>query len=115
MTRSASASKRTRAVRKPATPALATAPAAPPPIVYVLSDSTGNLARHLLAAPCTQFPPGSFSTHFHTFLRDAQRLEHVLELVRVRPGPICHAFVSTEFKRRVAAFCETARLAQHDL
>jgi regulator of PEP synthase PpsR (kinase-PPPase family) len=84
-------------------------------MVYVLSDSTGNLARHLLAALATQFPPASFSAHFHTFLRDRQRLEHVLDLVRVRPGPICHAFVSADFKKRVSNFCKTAKLAHHDL
>jgi regulator of PEP synthase PpsR (kinase-PPPase family) len=86
-----------------------------PPVVYVLSDSTGNLARHVLAALSTQFPHASFATEFHTFIRSAQRLEQVLDLVRARPGPICHALVSADFKKRISAFCKTANLAHHDL
>jgi regulator of PEP synthase PpsR (kinase-PPPase family) len=117
MTRSIRSSKRTQIVRKPAPPAATTAAVAPakPPVIYVLSDSTGNLARHLLTALSTQFPPASFTTHFHPFLRDPQRIEHVLDLVRARPGPICHAFVSDDFKQRVAAFCKAAKLTHHDL
>jgi regulator of PEP synthase PpsR (kinase-PPPase family) len=99
-----------------AKPAVSAAPAPVlPPVVYVLSDSTGNLARHLLAALSTQFPHGSFVTQFHTFIRSAQRLEQVLDLVRARPGPICHALVSAGFKKWISAFCKAAKLPHHDL
>jgi regulator of PEP synthase PpsR (kinase-PPPase family) len=118
MTRSAPASKRTQTLRKPAAPAAHAVPAVPaavPPVVYVLSDSTGNLARHMLAALSTQFPAAAFTTRFHTFIRSADRLKQVLDLVRERPGPICHALVSADFKERVSAFCKSARLENHDL
>jgi hypothetical protein len=84
-------------------------------VIYVLSDSTGNLARHMLAALLTQFPAGSIAPHFHTFLRTEHRLAGVLERIKARPGPICHAMVSEAFKSRVADFCKRERLPQHDL
>src|SRR4051812_46406076 len=82
----------------------ASAPAAPPD-VYVLSDSTGGLARHMLAAFLTQFPPDAIAPHFHTFIRGEHRLGEILEAIRARPGAICHAMVSDAFKKRIAAFC----------
>jgi regulator of PEP synthase PpsR (kinase-PPPase family) len=93
------------------------APAIPsaPPTIYVLSDSTGNLARHTLAALATQFPADSFSTQFHSFIRNHQRLEKVLEHVSQHPGPIFHAMVSDDFKNVIASFCANEKLPHHDL
>jgi [pyruvate, water dikinase]-phosphate phosphotransferase / [pyruvate, water dikinase] kinase len=89
-------------------------PAAPRDL-YVLSDSTGGLARHMLAAFMTQFPTDAFAVHFHTFIRGEHRLGEILEIIRARPGAICHAMVSDAFKRTIAAFCRKTGLAQCDL
>ena len=89
--------------------------AAAQPVVYVLSDSTGNLARHMLAALLTQFPPGSIVPQYYTFLRTEHRLAEVLERIKSRPGPICHAMISEAFKRRVADFCKRERIPHRDL
>jgi regulator of PEP synthase PpsR (kinase-PPPase family) len=81
----------------------------------VLSDSTGNLARHMLAALLTQFPADSVSPHFHTFIGTERRLDEILGRIRERPGAVCHAVVSEKLKRRIADFCRATRLPHHDL
>ena len=85
------------------------------PIVYVLSDSTGNLARHTLAAVLTQFPPGSITTRYHSFIRTEQRLAEALDQIRRHPGAVCHAFVSDAHKQKISEFCNAAGLAHYDL
>jgi regulator of PEP synthase PpsR (kinase-PPPase family) len=112
-----SATSKARGARKKST----ASPTAPPAIhrglkdLYVLSDSTGNLARHMLAAMLTQFPKGSAHVHFRTFVRSPQPLDEVLAQVRAHPGGICHAMVSAAFKQRIAEFCHSANLPHHDL
>ena len=85
------------------------------PVVHVVSDSTGNLARHMLAALLTQFPPDAVELRFHSFVRTGPRLAATLERVGAAPGAICHALVSEELKRDVAAFCNAAHIPHHDL
>ena len=107
--------------RRPRARQGATAPAAPKPhattpqVIYVLSDSTGNLARHMLAAALTQFAGGSVSAQYHTFLRTDARLCAVLEQVKACPGAVCHAMVSESAKVKVAEFCTRERIPHHDL
>jgi regulator of PEP synthase PpsR (kinase-PPPase family) len=90
-------------------------PASTARVVHVISDSTGNLARHMLAALLTQFPPGSIAPEFHAFVRTPQRLEDVLDAVRGRPGAVCHAVVAEALKCRIAEFCRAAKIPHHDL
>src|SRR4051794_2884 len=71
-----------------------------PPDVYILSDSTGSLARHMLAAFMTQFPIDSIAPHFHTFIRGEKRLGEILEHIKARPGAICYAMVSDALKKQ---------------
>ena len=85
------------------------------PVIYILSDSTGNLARHMLAAFITQFPAESIVTRFHTFIRGERRLDEVLELIRQQPGAVCHAMVSDPFKQKITAFCRKNKLLHCDL
>ena len=86
-----------------------------PPIVYILSDSTGNLARHMLAAFITQFPADSIAPQFHTFIRGEYRLDEVLRKIQDKPGAVGHAMVSEPFKEKIAAFCRKAGLPHCDL
>src|SRR5947209_1775648 len=80
------------------------------PLVYVLSDSTGNLARHMLAAFQTQFPPNSLTVHYETFIRTEARLKQVLEKAKAHHAIVCHAIVSPELKVLIADWCK-----EHDL
>ena len=107
--------------RKPTRAKAAAAPTAEqlrsphPPTLHVLSDSTGNLARHTLAALLTQFPPNSVAPAFHTFIRTDERLDEVLDHVHRHPGPLCHGLVSENHKRKVADFACATGLPHYDL
>ena len=79
-------------------------------IVHVLSDSTGNLAHHILAALLTQFPADSFDVRFSTFLRTEEQLGAALDRVTAEPGIIMHAVVSPQAKQRIAQHCQERKL-----
>lgn len=84
-------------------------------IVHVISDSTGNLVHHILAALLTQFPPGSFQTRFWTFIRSEDQLGGVLHAVAAEGGVIMHAVVSPQAKEQIAEFCRLNRVHCKDL
>lgn len=85
------------------------------PVIYAISDSTGNLARHMLTAFLTQFPPGALSVHFEAFVRSEGRLDQVLSAAQKARGVVCHAMVSPAFKARITAFCDAAQVPCCDL
>ena len=93
--------------------------AAPAPVasrrVYVLSDSTGNLARHMLGAFLTQFDNEALAVRFETFVRTPDRLREVLEQAKSDGAAVCHAMVSGEFKKQVDGFCSESGLPCRDL
>jgi len=101
----------------------ATAPPAQPapprpqgkPIIHVISDSTGNLAHHILAALLTQFPPDAFEVKFWTFVRTAEQLGTTLEHILKQPGIVLHAVVSPQAKQQIAQICQGAGIPALDL
>lgn len=84
-------------------------------VIYILSDSTGNLARHMLTAFLTQFPPGSFAVHPLTFLQDSGSLNKALDRVAAAPGLVFHALVSGEAKGTVERRCKERQIPVCDL
>ena len=109
---------RRRGGAKPASRAdSAKKPPAPAPLrtIYVLSDSTGNLPRHMLAAFLTQFPPGTFTVCARNFLDAPAKLGAALAEVGAAPGIVMHALVEPATKRRVAAYCAAAGVPCCDL
>ena len=96
--------------------AAASAPrGAGPRLVYVLSDSTGNLPRHMLTAFLTQFPRGAFDVRARSFLDSTQRVEAVFEEIAPAPGAVMHAVVDPAAKRLIAQQCRRLDLPQCDL
>ena len=89
--------------------------AAPLRLIHVLSDSTGNLPRHMLAAFLTQFPPGTFTVCARNFLDAPAKLDAALAEVRAAPGIVMHALVGPSTKRRVAEHCAAAGVPCCDL
>ena len=83
--------------------------------LYVLSDSTGNLARHMVTSFLTQFPAGSFQVFTKPFVRQPQRMEECFHAVSTRPGIVFHAVVSPELKSEIAARCEALKVSCRDL
>jgi regulator of PEP synthase PpsR (kinase-PPPase family) len=83
--------------------------------LVLLSDSTANLARHVIAAVLTQFPPGAAAVRFESFVRTAARVDEVLRTAGPGVAGVCHAIVSGALKRRVAAHCAKAGIPCFDL
>src|SRR5687768_1564599 len=83
--------------------------------LFVLSDSTGNLARHLLTALLTQFPPKRLTPRFETFLNTEARLLDALSRATRDAVAVCHAMVSDSFKLRIAEHCRVVGMPCLDL
>lgn len=86
-----------------------------PTTLHVLSDSTGNLPRHMLAAFLTQFPAQTFVTRTWNFVQSDQKLKQTLDAIKAEPGPVMHAFVSPTQKKAVERFCRKMELPVCDL
>src|SRR4051795_10154645 len=89
-------------------------PAAPVDL-YVISDSTANLARHMLTAFLTQFPPATFHVRYVNFIQSVDDLERALSRITQTPGPVAHAVVSPAVKQAIAKRCRAMKLLAHDL
>jgi regulator of PEP synthase PpsR (kinase-PPPase family) len=84
-------------------------------LLHVLSDSTGNLAHHILTAILTQFPAEKFETKFRTFLRTHDQVADALQQISAEPGIVMHAVVSPDAKEHIAEFCARNKLHCKDL
>ena len=91
-----------------------TAATVPAPL-YVLSDSTGNLARHMVTTYLTQFPDGTFAAQMKPFVNEPRRLKKAFDAISARPGIVLHAVVSPELKREIPALCGRLEIACCDL
>ncbi len=113
-------SKRTKPTQ-PATPCIALLKASPSPagpgqhLVYLLSDSTGNLARHMMAAFATQFPPDAFKVQLKLFLNTAAKLNATLDEIARQPGIVLHAVVESQAKETVENRCAAMSVPVRDL
>jgi len=86
-----------------------------PMAIHVLSDSTGNLAHHMLTAFLTQFPGDAFTLHRHNFLKTSDDVARAMEAMAAGRGIVFHAFVSPDFKKIVAERCAASGVACCDL
>ena len=116
--------KRARVARPKASPAAEggarppsrdAGPTTPARTIYLLSDSTGNLGRHMLAALLTQFPPGAFDVRPIGFLQAAADLDRAFALVREPPGIVLHSVVDPAHKRVIAERCTGLGVPSYDL
>ena len=83
--------------------------------LYVLSDSTGNLARHMLTAFLTQFPRDAFTVRFKSFVQTEANVDTAFHEIEATPGLVLHAVVSAELKRAIAQRCRRLKLPECDL
>jgi regulator of PEP synthase PpsR (kinase-PPPase family) len=81
----------------------------------VFSDSTGNLARHMMRAFQTQFPPGTLSMHVEPFVRTLPHLKKMLGRAKSENAAVCHAMISDRFKNFIASYCDQYELPCCDL
>ena len=83
--------------------------------LYVISDSTANLVRHMLAAFLTQFPPGTFHVRQMSFVQGVDDLDHAFTLIAAAPGPVAHAVILPALKQAIGKRCKVMKLLCHDL
>jgi regulator of PEP synthase PpsR (kinase-PPPase family) len=81
----------------------------------LLSDSTGNLAQHMVTALLTQFPPRSVEVRRHPFLHSTARIAEALASLTSEPGMVMHSVVQPEHKEQIRARCEALGLPVCDL
>jgi regulator of PEP synthase PpsR (kinase-PPPase family) len=98
------------------TTAVVTTPLAKSAIpLYLLSDSTGNLARHMVTTYLTQFPAHTFITCTKPFLAETQRMNEAFECIGKRPGIVVHAVVQPSLKATIADRCRQLAVPCYDL
>ncbi len=83
--------------------------------LYVFSDSTGNLARHMVTSFLTQFPVGSFQVVTRPFLGEPDRIIESLDAMLARRGIAFHAVVSPQLKQQIAQRCQELEIPCWDL
>jgi [pyruvate, water dikinase]-phosphate phosphotransferase / [pyruvate, water dikinase] kinase len=83
--------------------------------IHLLSDSTGNLAGHMLRAFLTQFPADTFQVKRHHFLKTPAKLQSAMEDVCRQPGIILHALVDPQAKKTVESVARKQKLPACDL
>jgi hypothetical protein len=83
--------------------------------LYVLSDSTGNLARHMVTTFLTQFPPQTFATQIKPFVSEPQRMSEAFAAIGARPGIVLHAVVPPQLKKDIVDRCGKLKVPCHDL
>jgi [pyruvate, water dikinase]-phosphate phosphotransferase / [pyruvate, water dikinase] kinase len=84
-------------------------------VLYLLSDSAGNLPLHMLTAFLTQFPPGSFEVHRRNFLASPDLVQQALGELKKRPGMVLHAVVDPASKKVVNDACAALNVPACDL
>jgi [pyruvate, water dikinase]-phosphate phosphotransferase / [pyruvate, water dikinase] kinase len=83
--------------------------------LFVLSDSTGNLARHMVTSFLTQFPPAAFSVHMRPFVSEPDRLSKALADVAAERGIVFHAVVLPKLKDAITRRCRALNVPCCDL
>lgn len=103
------------AVAKPAKAKAVTAPTQGPKPLYIFSDSTGNLPRHILTAILTQFPKDAFRLEAKNFIRTSEQMDAALKDVAADPGIIFHAILDPAHKQEIEAACAKLKVGSRDL
>jgi regulator of PEP synthase PpsR (kinase-PPPase family) len=86
-----------------------------PMVLHILSDSTGNLAQHMVTAVLTQFPEGRFRVRRHNFLQNEAAINSAMDEVAKMPGLVIHAVVSPAAKAVIERRCREIGVVCHDL
>ena len=89
-------------------------PSGPRPI-HVLSDSTGNLGRHVLTAILTQFPADAFRLEMRSFIRSPKQIEDVFQQIQAAPGVVFHGMLDHAHKEQIEQACKKLGIGCCDL
>ncbi len=84
-------------------------------MIHVLSDSTGNLARHMLTAFLTQFAKDSFVVRVRTFLQSQEKVERAVGEAVAERGIVFHAILARAHKRLIEERCAASETPCRDM
>ena len=83
--------------------------------LHIISDATGNLARHMITPMLTQFPTLNVEKVFHPFCNTLEKVEETIKAIKPSHTIVLHALVNADAKRLVRLMCIPRRLPQYDL
>jgi regulator of PEP synthase PpsR (kinase-PPPase family) len=83
--------------------------------LYIVSDSTGNLARHMATAFLTQFPLSTFELRVRPFVDSMAKLEAGFAGLTTTRAVVFHAVVDPAMKARVEQLCAERGFPARDL
>ncbi len=83
--------------------------------LHLVSDSTGGLAQHTMAAVLTQFPDLDLKLEFHRFCSTPEKIREIIPLFKKRNALVLHALVDPNCKMLVAQGCDQLGLPHYDL
>jgi len=83
--------------------------------LHVISDATGNLARHMITPILTQFPDVKVEKKFHPFITSLEKLEQTLHAIDGPNALVLHALVNPDAKRLVRHICVPRQIPHLDL
>ncbi len=89
--------------------------AAPDWTLHIISDATGNLARHMITPMLTQFPGLDVEKTYHPFCNTLEKVEQTIKEIEPKRAILLHALVDPDAKRLVQLMCIPRRLPQYDL
>lgn len=84
-------------------------------LLHVISDSTGNLSKHMVTAFLTQFATGTFDVRAWNFASTDDRISRSLQTIADQGGAVMHAVVSTRHKEQIETFCSQHQIACCDM
>ncbi len=84
-------------------------------LLHVISDSTGNLSKHMVTAFLTQFAAGTFEIRPWNFVTSDDRIDRTLNMIASIGGAVMHAVVSTKHKQQIESFCHKHHIACCDM
>ena len=82
---------------------------------HLVSDSTGNLAQHMLGAVLTQFPDLHAKQIHHVFVDTPDEITKLGKQLKKQRTLVFHSFVNAEHKVALEAICEKKGIPQFDL
>ncbi len=85
-----------------------------PVLLHVFSDSTGELALHLVNTMLTQFPNGTFTVDLHNFVKGIDECAQVLEASQNTNRIVVHSLSKEDQKLALAELCNTKKVPNFD-
>lgn len=83
--------------------------------LHILSDATGNLARHMINAVLTQFPEMLLAQNYHLMLDSPDKVTKLMRRIRTQKSIVLHAMIEPAMKRIVDETCEKRGIPHFDL